>query len=431
MEAALPFSLSHVRTRGGRLLVDGLMVDDECSVRLAAERERAGEDPARLVADAIEIGARVLDREQTGAHADFVRAEFERAARELDGEFVQRSRALSERLDAKIDEAFGAETGHVTRALERHFGDGSSLAVHHRVRAVLSEVSVRMREDMARQFSSSSDSNPLAGFQRASLAVIKQTSDQQADGLRAMTEKLEAMKLEIVGLRLERDKLEELSAVADKGTAKGRTYEETVYEAIDAIAVGQGDDCDPVGDQRGVGGKRGDVVVSIGACSGPVRGRIVFEAKNSKLSKNTALAELDEALAARNADYAILVVPSEDKLPARTHPLREFNGDKLFVVLDSEVGSRLALEVAYGLARARVLMARGEGSSSLDAGAVRVEIERALMALENVRRIRSQLTQATSSIGDADAIVKTMAETVRSHLHQVDALLCAGEPAVA
>ena len=39
-------------------------------------------------------------------------------------------------------------------------------------------------------------------------------------------------------------------------------------------------------------------------------------------------------MAQRDADYGIFVVPSEDKLPARTSELREFNGDKLFVVFD-------------------------------------------------------------------------------------------------
>ena len=57
---------------------------DETVVRLAQAREDAGEDPARFVEDALEIGARVLDREQTGANAEFVKTEFERAARELD-----------------------------------------------------------------------------------------------------------------------------------------------------------------------------------------------------------------------------------------------------------------------------------------------------------------------------------------------------------
>jgi hypothetical protein len=156
---------------------------------------------------------------------------------------------------------------------------------------------------------------------------------------------------------------------------------------------------------------------------------VVFEAKDRKLSKNEAIAELDGALATRSADFAVLVVPSEDELPARTHPLREYNGDKLFVVYDPEDGSRLALEVAYGLARARVLMARDE-AGGLDAAALRGEVERALQAMEDVRRIKSQLTNASNGIEQARSILDAMATGVRGHLTQLDALLAAEAPII-
>jgi DNA repair exonuclease SbcCD ATPase subunit len=334
---------------------------------------------------------------------------------------------VAERLDAKVDEVFGPENGHVTRVLAKHFGDESSVAVQNRVRSLLAEVGVQMREDLRKQFSSDSESNPLAGFQRASLAVIKQTSDQQAEHLRAMTEKLEALKVEMAELKAEKERLAVVAAVEEKGTAKGRTYEDAVFEAVDTIAVARGDDCDAVGDVRGEGGKKGDVVVSIDACAGPARGRIVFEAKDRKLSKNAALEELDRAIETRGADYGVLVVPSEDELPARTHPLREFNGNKLFVVHDPNDGSRLALDVAYGLARARVLMARSE-VGGLDAAALRVEVERAGQAMEDVRRIKSQLTNATNGIEQARAFVDAMAATVRQHLAAIDSLIDAATP---
>ena len=259
----------------------------------------------RFVTEAIEIGARVLDRELTGVNAEFVRAEFEKTARELDASFVERARRVADRLDEKVDEVFGPEHGHVTKALERHFGDESSVAVQHQVRALLGEAAVQLRDDLRRQFSADGDANPLAGFQNAHLAAAKQMSDQQASTLRTMVEKLEAMKLEIAELRSEKVKLAEIAAVTEKGTAKGRTYEEAVAVAIDAIASVQGDDCEAVGDVRGEGGRKGDVVVAIDACAGPARGRIVFEAKNSQLSRNRALAELDEALETRGADFAI------------------------------------------------------------------------------------------------------------------------------
>jgi hypothetical protein len=281
-----------------------------------------------------------------------------------------------------------------------------------------------MREDLRKQFTSSSDSNPLHGFQNAHLAATRQIAGQQSDQMRALNEKLEKMNLEIARLRAEKEKLAEIAAVEDKGTAKGRTYEEAVAEALDALAGARGDDCEAVGDLRGEGGKKGDFVVAIDACTGPARGKIVFEAKSRKLSKNEALAELDAALETRAADYAVLVVSAEDKLPSRTHPLREFNGDKLFVTFDPEDGSTLALEVAYGLARARVLMARAAGGG-IDESALRVELERAQGAMEDVRRIKSQLTNATTGIEEARKIVDAMATNVRGHLTAIERLLAA------
>jgi hypothetical protein len=416
--SALPLPLARVQVSGHRLAIDFLTIDDETAVRLASERG----DPVRFVVEAIEIGARVLDREQTGANAEFVRAEFEKTARELDAAFVERARAVAERLDQKVDEVFGPEHGHVTKALARHFGDESSTAVQHRVRAVLGEVSAQMREDLRKQLSADTDSNPLAVFQRTHLAQTRHIADQQAAVLRETNTRLEAMRVEIAELRAEREKLSEIAAVQDKGTAKGRTYEDAVAEALQAIAAARGDDCDAVGDMRGEGGRKGDVVVAIDACAGPSRGKIVFEAKSSKLSKNEALAELDGALETRTADYAVLVVSAEAKLPARSHPLREFNGDKLFVTFDPDDGSTLALEVAYGLARARVLMARAAGSG-IDTAALHAEVERAQGAMEDVRRIKSQLTNATSGIEEARRIVDAMAANVRGHLATIEHLL--------
>lgn len=425
MEAATPIPFPQVRTRGDRLLIDGLTVSDECTVRLARDREEAGEDAQKLVLDALGIGARVLDREQTAANAEFVRAEFERAAHGLEADFADRARAVTDRLDAKIAEVFGPDSGQVSRLLEKHFDDGSSVAVQNRVKALLAEAGAKMREDLARQFSSDSDSNPLALFQKASLELIKQSSTEQAVTLRAMSDRLEAMKVEITELRAERDGLEQLEAERERGTAKGRTFEQQVCEAVDRLAVAQGDACEAVGDLAEGAQKTGDVLVTIDAARGPGRGRVVFEAKNSQLSRPKALEELDRALAVRSADFAVLVVPSADELPARTHPLREYNGDKLIVTLDSGDGSTLALELAYALARARVLMARGE-AAGVDGAAIDDLVERAAADLEDTRKIKQQLTGARTQIDKAGDLVGVMAGKVRAHLAEIARLAAAG-----
>jgi hypothetical protein len=425
MEAATPLPFSQVRTQGARLWIDGLVVDDACAVRLARAREEAGEDIARLVLDAIAIGARVLDREQTGANADFVRAEFEKAARELDAAFVDRARLVAERLDKRIDDVFGPENGHVTKALTRHFGDESSVAVQNRVKALLGEVGVQMREDLRKQFSSDGENNPLATFQRMAIGAMRDSAQAQSEQLKAMDAKLAAMREDVLRLQAEKEKLEVVAAEAERGTAKGRSYEEEVAAAVDALALPLGDDCEAVGDLKEAVGKKGDVVVAIGAAQGPAQGRIVFEAKNSRLSRPEAVRQLDDARRERNADYAVLVVPSEEKVPARMQALREYNGDKLIVAYDVDEGP-LALQVAYSLARARVLMARGS-ADGVDGVAVADTVERAVGELEEVRRVRQQLTGAKTQIDRASDIVGAMSDRVRGHLEEIAALVRAAE----
>jgi hypothetical protein len=424
MEAATPLRPTRVHTLVGRLIVENLVVDDPAAAELVRERAAAGEDPARVVADAIEIGARVLDREQAGATVEVLRADLEKASREVEQRLGATSEQVVTELRTRLEEAFGPEQGHVTRVLHRHFGADSTGAVQHQVKAAVAELLNESRERLFKQFSSAEESNPLASFQRHAVAAIRQSSDQQHSHLREMNQRIGALQLEVTKLQAEKEKALEVAAEHDRSTAKGRPYEEAVFEAIDSIAGGQGDDCDAVGDLPGVGGRKGDVVVAIDGCSGSPRGRIVFEAKNSQLPKKRALEELDEAMAQRDAAYGVWVVPAEDKLPARTQPLREINGDKLFVVYDPEDGGRLALQVAYSLARARVLMARGD-AEGLDASALRAEVERAVGALEEGRRIRQQLTHAANGVEAAREILDGMERRVKVHLAQVDAMLAA------
>src|SRR5688500_16594277 len=72
-----------VRALDDRLVIEQLTVTDERAAQLVRDRQKAGQEPARTVANAIEIGARVLDREDSTAEVDFVRAEFERQATAL------------------------------------------------------------------------------------------------------------------------------------------------------------------------------------------------------------------------------------------------------------------------------------------------------------------------------------------------------------
>ena len=421
MEAATPLRQPHVRTIADRLVVDGLVVEDECAVRLVREREQNGDDPVRVVRDAVEIGARVLDREQTGANTEFVKAEFEKASRDVQQEFTEKARTIAEFFEAQFAAVFGEDDGQLAKELERRFGDGSAISVQNRVREAVAETLTKSREDLVRQFSAADERNPLADFKSAAVREIQQAASRSDATQRALLTKLGELQKELQGLRDEKEKLEEVEAERERGTAKGRSFEEAVFEAVDRIAAAQGDDAEAVGDVREATGKVGDIVVSLDACNGPARGRVVIEAKDRRLSRPAALAELDKAMAERSADFAVLVVPTEEEVPAKLEPLREYNGDKLIVALDADAGT-LALDLGYRLARARVLMKRSD-ADGIDAGELRSTIERALAALAEERKIKQQLTGAKGNIERAYGMVEVMAARVREHLAEIDSMV--------
>src|SRR4051795_10059744 len=198
MEAATPLPFSQVRVVGDTLRVDGLVVHDECAVRLASEAE----DPTALVADAIEIGVRVLDREQTGANAEFVKAEFEKAAGELNAQFTDRARTVAEGM---------------SQVITRHFADDSSEAVQHKVRQIVRDVSVEMQKELRAELLADGDENPLLRFHKLQIALAKQQSEAQALQMKALADKLEENRLELERLRAQNEKLDEIAAVEEKG----------------------------------------------------------------------------------------------------------------------------------------------------------------------------------------------------------------------
>jgi hypothetical protein len=105
-----------------------------------------------LITEAIEIGARVLDREQAEANAEWMKAEFEKSSREIEASFVDKAKAVAEFFDKRVDQVFGPENGQLQKELARLFGDGSSEAVQHQLRQVMA----RPRRTCARTCSSSS-----------------------------------------------------------------------------------------------------------------------------------------------------------------------------------------------------------------------------------------------------------------------------------
>lgn len=255
---------------------------------------------------------------------------------------------------------------------------------------------------------------------RKQLGELRETHSKEA---RALQEQVSGLR-ENLGRVLEKQQGEERLAEAEEaGTRKGRSFEERVHEALERIAEGRGDVAIHTGDQRGEGGsKKGDTVVEIGAAEGPCSGRIVFEDKDRKLSKNEMRAELGGAIAEREADFAVLVVAGEERIPAGHEQLTEYEGDKLIVAVDPEEPDQLGLALAYRYARLRVLMAR-DGALEVDAGGVRDAAEKARAALKRAQKVRLALSNVEKSTKGAREHVDEMVADVEAELAQIEGLI--------
>jgi hypothetical protein len=403
-----------VRALDDRLVIERLTVTDKRAARVVRERAEAGQEGPRTVADAIEIGARVLDREDVAAEVDYVRAEFERQASELRERLARSLEAGDEQLAERISHNFdGSRDGSVQREIAEL------------VRRALDE----QRTALLKQFSAQDGANPLADFKGAIVRAFQDLGTRQQAGEDALRKRLEALTREVVELRKDEEADLMVAEVEAAGTRKGVSFEERVHAAIERIAQSRGDCATHTGgEQAEGGGRKGDTLVELGAAEGPTAGRIVFEAKDKRLSKNEAWAELNEGMAARAAGFAVLVVAGEERLPAGREQLHEYEGNKLIVAVDRGQPDGLALETAYRLAAARLKLAR-DGDLQVDAAAVRDAAAEAISTLKQAQAIRSTLTGIKTSSDKARAGLDAMVEAVRAKLGRVESLIAEADEA--
>src|SRR3954467_5928930 len=95
MEAATPLRHPRVHVLMGRVIVENVVVDDPATAAYVDRRVAAGEDAVSVITDALEVGARVLEREMAAVDAEFVRNEFEKVSREVEASFGERAKVVA------------------------------------------------------------------------------------------------------------------------------------------------------------------------------------------------------------------------------------------------------------------------------------------------------------------------------------------------
>jgi hypothetical protein len=397
-----------VRAIDDRLVIERLEVNDPGAARVVREQAAKQRSPAETVARAIEIGSRLIESEGTAANVDYVRAELER-----------QMRPLAEELGGVIE--VGRE--ELAERLASSFDSERSGSVQQQIREMLITAMEHQRNQLAKQFSAQDGANPLADFKEGVVRAVQRSGELQQAAHVEDRKRIEALTAELMALKERLGAKEEIEAEQSRGTAKGRDFEERIHALLDEIATARGDVAHHVGDQAGeTRGKKGDTVVEIGAGAGPCLAKIAFDPKDSQLTRPKAWEVLNGSLDDRGAAYAVLVVATEDNVPAKTQSLVEYEGNKLIVAVDREDPERNLLEAAYGIARARALAAR-QDELALDAPAMKEAIDEARRALESLKTARQALTGVRKNADSIESTLAAMEEGAKAALARADSLI--------
>ncbi|MDP3990950.1 MAG: hypothetical protein Q8P63_01500 [Candidatus Nealsonbacteria bacterium] len=370
---------------------------------------------------ALRIGLIALKDIESVGNIDYVEKEFQKFKSDLDKEFVTLKESFSKILQEtddlikeKLKNNFDPETGIMSRVMDQYLGEGGTLAdlfdeqnntsAVSKIKTILSEYFDEDASTVVRLLDPNNPKSPLSSFKKD------------------IMDRLVAIEKEITA----KDSAQAAAkAEAKKGTQKGFEYEELVFMEVEKIAHVLGDTCLPTGKEIGqvLNSKLGDTVVTLNSSeTGGATLKIVFEAKDKEMYLSTLLDELEGAQKNRGAGAAIGVVSGKDTLKDVREAIgvfRDYPNKRAICVLDKEIIDPIALEVAYKLARTKLLLGlqtKEMKSESIDIATINILIDEIKNNLSEFTTIKSTLTKATGTISNAQTQIDAMKADLVSKL---------------
>jgi len=385
---------------GSTVTINGLRIEDPrfCNYLIELDEEAR----INFVERALHVGYVVLQVMETETRVDYVRLEFERMRNEVDSEL---EKIFSEKgsLLMSLNQFLGKE-GELKRILDDHFGEKGSV--------------------IYKILNPDDESTPLGKFRKQ----LQQELDADRDGT-AFNKLKKDMDGGFEKVLIALGAAEAAEEEREKGTAKGGDFENYVYMTVDSIARDFEDTVEFVGDDSGPLGKVGDVRIQVNPRdTGKVERNIVVEAKNASVTlsgKNSFLKELDSAKKNRGAHYAIGAI-HESKVPMVVGSFRRYDGEKIICSIPVEEYP-LALEIAYKVARAELVLSTLREEVRLDPSKLKDKVVEIQGQLDTIRAVKSTLTGATGKIDDAKGDLKKMETSIREIIGEILDMVKTGE----
>jgi hypothetical protein len=376
---------------------------------------RDADDPVTTLHHILTMGAqghRVARATVDGAvltdTVDRLTASVETTVGDALGNLREATDALLDDNDGAIARALAGFTAKFNETVSNQLDPDSKKSLLGSLQSVLQGVASDERTKLTRLFDPSAQDSPLAKVRDELGRQFHTEIGDVADQVRQLSERLAA---QTAAEQAERQ-------VFDRTAIKGTKFEDLLHALLEPIAAAQGDLAQPTGRESGAAGSQvGDVVTSLNPDHTFGRSaHIVWEAKDKKMSLRAILAELNEAMANREAGVGVAVFASETQAPS-TMPFIAY-GSKAIVVVDKNDPDMGALRLAYSWARLmacrEMLAERPEIDVDRIDGLIQ-EARRALGRVTQVRRFHSAARKGVDEAGQhVDGIARDIAATLDS-----------------
>jgi hypothetical protein len=321
---------------------------------------------ARLLTEAVEIGATVLRNGQSRALVESVAAEIDRLIDTASSE----SEKIPKALEAPLTE-------HLTRLAELLAGyldPKRARSLQSQIKTLVGEATKSEMRNLMREVLGAD------GAMGSQLRLVTSSSTDTLTRLNTLLDKLEQN--------------QRLDAAFERSTHKGRPFEEVVQAELEAIHGPLGDRVLCVRSEygnlpkAGKGAKAGDFVVVLNPEH--TRGHevvYVVEAKTGRLSASEAKRELDTAMTNRGAVVGVIVFDDLADAPLGGRSFMPHGDGRFTAVLEIETGIPLALEVAAREARTAAIASVVAAEGQLDPAWVQSHCNRLCEAVEEASGI--------------------------------------------
>lgn len=228
-----------------------------------------------------------------------------------------------------------------------------------------------------------------------------------------ITKYTEQFSKEIIALResiANKEGVEEATAEIMKKTAiKGTTFEDEVFEVLEAFAKPFNDIVENTANtpELGTQAKKGDFIYTFK--EGP---KIIIEAKDKNEGLKPSLDYLNEAMNLRGINFSILLKRNEEQLPKQTGVFGFYENNKILTSFN-------LLEFAIRWSRLFLTKVESKISDGIDQTLVSEKLNQVLSKLKEISNIKTKLTNIENTVKDNSIGIKSIIDSIKSEIESL------------